>query len=124
VDQEEPKNIILKMEDDLEYYEQCLEADFFIYNNKILLSDLEHLPKEKEISKLLKESSSYEIEKYYNHFHMCFITTDIDKQRKFAIEIWNTWRLNLTKKFPNEHIEIQLVDNGSEIILYVCRPYA
>jgi len=106
-------------EEDLEYYKYCLNADFFLYKGKFLLSDLINLPPEEE----LKKFKAYQIEKNYNHFHMLFISQNIDKQKKYALDIWEKWRSLFNKKFPQEIIEIQITDDGHEIIISVYRPW-
>ncbi len=105
------------MKKDLEYYNDCLDAKFFIYKDKVLVSDIVNLPSDFE----LKMKNTNEIERKYNHFHICFISSDIEEQKKFAINIWERWRKNLTMRFPHEQIEIQITDDGHEIILWVYR---
>lgn len=111
----------MKKTDDLEYFQECLEAEFFLYKEKLLVSSIVHIPSNQALSKLFAKYSLYEVEKYLNHFHMCFISDDLEIQKNCAIQIWETWRKFFHKKFSNEQIEIQLADTGSEIILTVHR---
>ena len=103
------------MNEDQEYFNECMNAIFFFYKEKILLSDLTNLPTDEEMQNFPPD----QIEKKYNHFHLSFITPDLPRQREYAIEIWKNWRTNFDKLFPNKHIEIQITDDGSEVTLWV-----
>ncbi len=57
------------MEDDIEKFNFYLQAKFEFYED-ILFSNLVRKPLIAEINKLKNEMKKYEMEKFYNHFHL------------------------------------------------------
>jgi len=106
------------MEDDLECFDEYLNLKFYFFEN-ILLSDVKNTPNKDEFLELKKKMSKFQIEQHYNHFHMSFISWDIQKQMDFSIQIWKKWRTFFSEKMPSKNIVIQIDDYGKEVILYV-----
>src|SRR5262245_46222496 len=105
-------------DDDLEKLKVYLGAKFEFFNH-ILFSNVVRKPALPQLLEISQKMNKNEIERLYNHFHMSSITDNIIRQKQYCIEIWSQWRSFFNKHMPEKQIIIEIVDQTSEIIMYV-----
>lgn len=86
-----------------------------------IFSTIAYVPSDAAIQRHAKNRSRLEIESLYNHVHLSSITSDINKQREIALELWKAWREKLNKLFPEENFCIQLIDGKHDVAVYAFR---
>ena len=106
------------LEEEIEEFQFYLNAKFD-FHKSILFSSAVKKPNDPHLDELKSECKKIEIEKLYNHFHMSFITHDLEKQRYYANELWKKWRDFFNKAFPEKAIVIEICDYGQETIITV-----
>jgi hypothetical protein len=105
-------------EDDLEKFKFYLGAKFEFCHG-ILFSNVVRKPSFEELAGITQKMRKNEIERLYNHFHMSSITDNITRQNHYCIEIWKQWRFFFNQNMPKKQIIIEIIDQISEIIIYV-----